>query len=79
MNIGAIPTNVRFFRMVLDCTRRCLSKSDHFLFPRSSSADRLHLARAYQTHFALNKDEKVWLPWNYREVLKQAAALLRCR
>jgi Zn ribbon nucleic-acid-binding protein len=36
------------------------------------------LARAYQTHFAMNKDEKVWMPWNYREVLKQAAALLRC-
>jgi hypothetical protein len=35
-------------------------------------------ARAYQTHFAMNKDEKVWMPWNYREVLKQAAALLRC-
>jgi hypothetical protein len=24
----------------------------------------------------MNKDEKVWMPWNYREVLKQAAALL---
>jgi hypothetical protein len=33
------------------------------------------LAPASQTHFAMNKDEK---GGNYREVLKQAAALLRC-
>ena len=28
---------------------------------------------------ALSRSPQQWMPWNYRDALKQAAALLRCR